>query len=115
MQGLKQEAFASLLGDSWTQRKVSALEDKEIVDDETLLIVALVLHVSIDAIKKFDESTGFNIFSNTYHDNSASIQYQFNAVDKWVSALEENKKLYERLLESEKEKVEILKKQLEGK
>ena len=29
-------------------------------------------------------------------------------IDKWVEALDENKKLYERLLQSEKEKVELL-------
>lgn len=110
MQGIKQEAFASLLGNGWSQRKVSALENKEVIDLKTLKLVAPILHVSIEAIQTFDESTGFNIFSNTYNENSASIQYNFNPIDKLVFALEENKKLYERLLKSEREKNDLLQK-----
>lgn len=42
--------------------------------------------------------------------SSISISFcTFNPIDKWLEVLEENKKLYERLLESEREKVEILK------
>jgi hypothetical protein len=37
----------------------------------------------------------------------------FNPVDKWLEALDENKKLYEALLKSEREKVAILEKMLE--
>lgn len=36
-----------------------------------------------------------------------------NPLDKMLDLVEENKKLYERLLESEKEKVELLKRMLE--
>ena len=32
----------------------------------------------------------------------------FNPLDKYIEAMEENKKLYERLLESEKQKNELL-------
>lgn len=70
-----------------------------------------------EAIKSFSEEHAINIISSTLHDNAGSINNQcslnFNPIDKWVEALEENKKLYERLLESEREKVEILKKVLD--
>lgn len=58
-----------------------------------------------------------NIFINpetfNSHDNSTSIAYQstfnFNPIDKIVELFEEKEKLYEQLLASEREKVEILK------
>jgi len=39
----------------------------------------------------------------------------FNPIDKWVEAMEENKKLYEALLKSEREKIALLEKVLAGK
>lgn len=36
-------------------------------------------------------------------------------MDKYVEAIDENKKLYERLLQVEREKVELLQKMLDGK
>ena len=51
-----------------------------------------------------------NNFFNTFHDKSGfNYQCTFNPLDRYVEAMEKNKKLYERLLESEKEKVKILK------
>jgi hypothetical protein len=38
--------------------------------------------------------------------------YHFNPIDKWIETIEENKKLYERLLQSEKEKNELLQSRL---
>ena len=35
--------------------------------------------------------------------------FTFNPIDKLVEVLEENKKLYQELLQSEREKIEILK------
>ena len=60
-----------------------------------------------------------NIISNTInnHDQSAVIQYNpvFNPLEKWLEALEENKKLYERLLKEKDEMIERLEKLLEKK
>lgn len=78
--------------------------------------MAKVLKVPVEAIKNVDQETALNIFSNTYHDNSSILEtYNFNPIDKLLEALDENKKLYERLLQSEREKNELLKKLLEGK
>ena len=48
--------------------------------------------------------------SNNRGANNGINNYQcnINPIDKWIEALDENKKLYERLLQSEKEKVELL-------
>ena len=113
MLGIKQEALAITLGDDWNQKKVSRLEEKEEIDDELLKEVANALHVTPEAIKNFDEQAAVNYF-NTFNDHSTSHvignygTYNFNPIDKWVEALEENRKLYERLLQAEKEKAEML-------
>jgi len=43
---------------------------------------AKALGVSADAIKNFNEDATFNIISNTYHDHSSSVNYQFNFIEK---------------------------------
>lgn len=112
MLGLKQEGLAYELGDDWTQKKVSLLEQKERIDNDLLEQVAEALKVPVEAIKNFDEEKANNFF-NTFNDSSTgafnNFRCTFNPLDKYVEAMEENKKLYERLLESEREKVEILK------
>ena len=120
MLGIKQEALAFELGADWSQKKISLLEQKEEVEEDLLRQVAEILKVPAEAIKMFDEEQAVNIISNTVNNNdnatgnSLYSHYPtFNPIDKWVEALEENKKLYERLLESEKEKVELLKKMLD--
>lgn len=111
---IKQEALAWELGEDWSQKRVSLLEQKEVIEQDILDKVAEILKVPAEAIKTFDEEKAINIISNnTYHDSAATIQYNFNPVDKWFEALEENKKLYERLLQSEREKVELLQKVLD--
>lgn len=70
----------------------------------------------MEGIKNFSEEAVFNIIGNTVnnHDNGSLFNYfpTFNPIDKLVELFEENKKLYERLLESEREKVELLKSKL---
>ena len=110
---IKQEALAWELGEDWSQKRVSLLEQKEEIEQDILEQVAKILKVSTEAIKNFDEESVINNI-NTFYDQSAfNFQCTFNPIDKWVEALEENKKLYERLLQSEREKVELLQKVLD--
>ena len=103
MLGIKQEALADELGDDWTQKKISLLESKESVEPEILEQVAKVLKVPAEAIRNFSEEAAINIIANTFHDQSAAYNFipTFNPIDKIIE-------LYERLLVSEKEKVEML-------
>ena len=120
MLGIKQEAFATELGEDWNQKKVSLLEQKETIEDDLLQQVAKVLKVPVEAIKNFDEKAAIS-YINTFNDSSVSHvignygTYNFNPIEKWIEALEENKKLYERLLLTEREKVELLQKILDEK
>lgn len=96
------------LGDDWNQKKISLLESKEVVDDALLEEVAKALKVSPQAIKNFDEQAAINIIGNSYHDHAYSnvnFQCTINPLERWLESLEENKKLYERLLQAEKEKM----------
>lgn len=118
MQLIKQEGLAYMLGDDWNQKKISVLEQKEEIDDALLQQIAEQLKIPVEAIKNFDEEAAFNIISNIYNNTSndtstliaSSVNYQptFNPIDKIVE-------LYEALVQSEKEKVELLQKMLDKK
>ncbi|AKD02111.1 helix-turn-helix transcriptional regulator [Pontibacter korlensis] len=119
LRGIKQEALAFELGVS--QQSVSRMEQSENVEEETLQKVAKILGVSTEAIKNYNDEAVLNIISNTFnnHDNSATLQGHiihyspsFNPIDKLMEVIEENKKLYERLLESERAQNELLKKMI---
>jgi transcriptional regulator with XRE-family HTH domain len=119
MLGIKQEALAFELGEGWTQKKVSQLEARERVEEELLAEVSKILNVSPEAIQRFNEESAINIISSTFHDNASGVNYKcemtFNPLDKLIESYEENKKLYERLLDAEKEKVAYLEKLLASK
>lgn len=109
MLGFKQEALAYELGEDWSQKKISALEQKEEIEESLLAQIAEVLKLPVDAFKNFDEEQAVNIISNTFHDEAAAYveQYkcQFNPIDKLVELHEEKIALYERML---KEKDEMM-------
>ena len=116
MMGIKQEALAHELGDDWSQKKVSLLEQKETIEDDLLKQVAAVLKVPEEAIKNFNEEAVVNIFTNTFTDfkdnaTASGLNYQctFNPIEKIVQLYDEKVALLERLLASEKEKNELLK------
>src|ERR1700733_6822308 len=105
LRGLKQDALAAELG--ITQQAISKIEQSETLEDETLEKIAKALGTTPDGVKDFNEESIFNNMNNTFHDNSilnnSNYQCTFNPIDKVVE-------LYERLLKSEQEKVELLKK-----
>jgi transcriptional regulator with XRE-family HTH domain len=114
--GMKQEALADALGDDWTQKKISLLEGKETIESDILMQVAKALKVPAEAIKNFDEEAAINNISCNFHDN-ASVNYKpvFNSLEKWIEAIEENKKLYVALLKEKDEKIALLEKILNKK
>jgi transcriptional regulator with XRE-family HTH domain len=104
LRGIKQETLAAKLG--ITQAAVSKMEQSEKVSEDKLQQVADALGVTTEAIKNFDENATIN--NNIYDQNNTVINYQFNPIDKLVEMFEENKKLYERMLESERKKSDLL-------
>ena len=107
IRGIKQDFLATELGVS--QQTISKIEQSEEVEDSTLEKIATALGITVEGIKNFNEEAIFNIIGNTYHDNSASLNYQcsFNPLDKIVQLYDEKVALLERLLQSEIEKNEM--------
>lgn len=104
LRGMKQEALALELGIS--QQAVSKLEQSEKVEDEVLEKIAKALGITVEGLRHFTEDSVFNNINN-FHDHS--IQNNFNPIEKVIELYEDKVALLERLLASEKEKVEILK------
>ncbi|WP_118953249.1 helix-turn-helix domain-containing protein [Taibaiella helva] len=119
MLGLKQDDLADKLGDDWTQKKISQLESKEQIDDAILEQVSQALHIPKETLQNLDvQEAVVNIqqnYENSHNKGSNGVHYNFNPIDEWLKALEENKVLYERLLKSEQEKVAMLEKLLQAK
>ncbi|MCS4237961.1 transcriptional regulator with XRE-family HTH domain [Myroides gitamensis] len=118
IKGMKQTTLAELLGIS--QQQVSIIENSESVEETKLESIAKILEVPIEVIKEYSDDKVMNIITNnTFQDDSSAIKNlynpTFNPLDKLVEAYEENKKLYERLLEAEKEKIAYLEKLLSSK
>lgn len=108
LRDMKQEALAQALGTN--QQAISALENSETISDEKLIDVDKALGVNVEALKNFSEEAAINYF-NSFADNSAgnfNNHCTFNPLDKLIESYEENKKLYERLLQAEKDKVDFL-------
>ncbi|MDO5636052.1 MAG: helix-turn-helix transcriptional regulator [Myroides sp.] len=111
MKGMKQETLAELLGIS--QQKMSVIENTEEVDELKLDEIAQALDVPKNAIKEYSDEKVLNIINSTFHESpfySNTVNYNptFNPLDKLVEAYDENKKLYERLLQAEKEKITFM-------
>ncbi|WP_242917362.1 helix-turn-helix domain-containing protein [Pontibacter liquoris] len=111
--GVKQATLANELGT--TQQNISRIEQEEEVDDATLEKIAKVLGVTSEAIRNFtEEGAVFHI--QNMHDNASAgagvgncnqHTFNFNAVEKIVE-------LYEALLKSEREKIEMLERMLKN-
>jgi transcriptional regulator with XRE-family HTH domain len=112
LRGFKQDYLATELGIS--QQAISKLEQSDDIEDSTLDKIAVVLGVSREAIKNYsDEAVIYNIQNNydtsvVHSGPSVNQNCTFNPLDELVKAFHANTELYERLLASEREKVEML-------
>jgi len=104
LRGMKQEALAAELGIS--QQAISKLEQSEEIEDSTLEKIASALGLPTDAIRNFNEEAVFNIIGNTFTDSSSNNNNYLCTINPLEKIIE----LYERLLASEKEKNDLLKK-----
>ncbi|WP_187444094.1 helix-turn-helix domain-containing protein [Sphingobacterium phlebotomi] len=107
LKGLKQEAVAVEMGIS--QAEYSLIENSDEVDDQIVIQIAHILNVTPELIREFNENQAFysienKVEHNTLHEHAHGIHQVFSPVEKVVE-------LYERLLASEREKIEILKSQ----
>ncbi len=98
---INQDVLAEQIGVS--QTTLSGYEKRDKLDQEILEKIAKVLDIPVEAITEVDNDSSINIFSGTWNDNAVAQNYHpsFNPIDKIVE-------LYDKLLQSEKEKVAML-------
>lgn len=120
LRDMKQEALAMAIG--VTQQTISHMENSATVEEDKLQKIAEALGVSVEAIKNFNDENLITYF-NTFNDSRGSFgafstnnhECNFNPLDKVVELFEEKEKLYERLLQAEKDKNEYLEKMVNDK
>ena len=109
MLGIKQEALAFDLGEDWNQKKISLLEQKDVIEADMLKQISAALKIPVEAFQNFDEEQAVNLISCTFSDNAMfnnRIEVQnINPIDHLTKLHEEKIALYERML---KEKDEMM-------
>jgi transcriptional regulator with XRE-family HTH domain len=109
MLNIKQEALAYDLGEDWSQKKISLLEQKDVIEENLLKQIAAILKIPVEAFQNFNEEQAINIISSTFHDTQGLINYSptfnNNPINKIIQLHEEKIALYERML---KEKDEMM-------
>lgn len=122
--GVKQSSLAEKLGT--TQQKVSRIESQRVIEKDTLLQIANILHVSPKIIEELDENPLSIVIENNHFeggsyntgiDNSGEGNY-YNTIHPLDKIMELNKQstdLFERMLAVEKEKSALLEQLLKEK
>ncbi|KAA0128239.1 helix-turn-helix transcriptional regulator [Chryseobacterium sp. SN22] len=102
MLGIKQEALAFDLGEDWNQKKISVLEQKEVIEESLLQKISGVLKIPVEAFRNFDEEQAINIIANTFQDDAVAYAEQYkctiNPLDKIIQLHDQKIALYERML-----------------
>jgi DNA-binding XRE family transcriptional regulator len=130
MVGVKQESLAEQLGPGWSQKRISLLEGKELIDDPTLREVSYKLKVSPEIIRLFSERVARECVLQSFEQrpegpvfmpaaNAAPSDTVTNAslrsvIDHSLAMAHENKRLYEELLRCERMRSAALEKLVGG-
>jgi transcriptional regulator with XRE-family HTH domain len=121
MLNIKQEALAYDLGKDWSQKKISLLEQKEVIEDNLLKQISSILKIPVEAFQNFDEEQAVNIISNTFniekdaYIGNAKPVFNINPLDELKKLHEEKIALYERMLKEKDEMMARLEKLLTNK
>ncbi|SNR34695.1 helix-turn-helix domain-containing protein [Flavobacterium sp. ov086] len=113
MLGIKQEALAYDLGEDWNQKKISILEQKEVIEDNLLKQISNSMKIPLEAFQNFDEEQAVNVIANTFNTNDNAIGLivkNNNPIEKIIQLHEEKIALYERMLKEKDEMMSMLEK-----
>ena len=116
MLNIKQEALAYDLGEDWNQKKISMLEQKDVIEDKLLKQISAVLKIPVEAFQNFDEEQAINIISNTFniekeaYIGNAKPVFNINPLEELKKLHEEKIALYERMLKEKDEMIARLEK-----
>ncbi|MFH6950017.1 helix-turn-helix domain-containing protein [Flavobacterium sp. FlaQc-51] len=102
MLNIKQEALAYDLGNDWNQKKISMLEQKDVIEDNLLKQISAVLKIPVEAFQNFDEEHAVNLISCSFSDNAMfnnKIEtFNNNPIEEIKKLHEEKIALFERML-----------------
>jgi len=129
--GYKQEYVALMLfKDESQQPKIARIEQKEVIDDETLTLFANLYKVDIQVIKKLEEDPGKMVFENNTFDlengniaigNEDVVEkdilgdnavQNINPLEEVLKLGKEKEALYERMLHDNQQLIEELRKRI---
>ncbi|OXA93789.1 helix-turn-helix domain-containing protein [Flavobacterium hercynium] len=109
MLGIKQETLAFDLGEEWNQKKISMLEQKDVIEDNLLKQISDALKIPVQAFQNFDEEQAVNLISCNFSDNAMFNNrievFNNNSIEDIKKLHEEKIALFERML---KEKDEMM-------
>jgi transcriptional regulator with XRE-family HTH domain len=106
LRGMTQDEVGTGLGIS--KQAVSKLEQSESIEDDRLEQIAKVLGVTKDGLVNFNEERVLNISTNFNEGCNVTAQSIYTFVENVNNPIEKIIELYESLLKTEREKVEIL-------
>ncbi|GAA3741510.1 helix-turn-helix transcriptional regulator [Flavobacterium ginsengisoli] len=111
MLSIKQESLAYDLGEDWNQKKISMLEQKDVIEESLLKQISAVLKIPVEAFQNFDEEQAVNLISCNFSDNAMFNNrieiFNNNPIEEIKKLHEEKIALFERML---KEKDEMMSK-----
>lgn len=109
MLGIKQEMLAFDLGSDWNQKKISMLEQKEVIEKDLLQEISNILKIPVEAFENFNEEQAVNIISSTFHKEAyianSGATFNTNPVNEILKLHEEKIALYERMLKEKEEMI----------
>ena len=107
LRGLTQDDLGHGLG--ITKQAVSKLEQSDVIENDRLIQIAEVLGVTKEGLENFNEDAVFYLTTNFNENCGVTSQVINNNVENFSNnPVEKIIELYESLLKSEREKVEIL-------
>ncbi|MBX2944067.1 MAG: helix-turn-helix transcriptional regulator [Cyclobacteriaceae bacterium] len=107
MRGLKQEGLAYELGEMWNQKRVSLLEQKEVLDPDLIGRIAEILSVPMEAITNFNEDIAIQVLGKTKESGSWN---NLNPLEEIFRLQKDVIALYERLINEKEEMIIVLEK-----
>jgi transcriptional regulator with XRE-family HTH domain len=109
--GIKQDALAAEVGMSQTM--ISRYEQKKVIEDDVIEKIAKALNVSPEFIKEMEEDPVTIIIENSNIENNTGAAGYYIAGDNVNNnPIEKIAELFEKLLQAEREKINLLEKLL---
>lgn len=106
LRGLKQEALAATLGDTWSQKRVSILESKESIATELLTCIASALDIPASALATFRSENFFATLLRTHEEPEGVTK--LSLVESLCQVHREKIELYERIAREKDCIIELL-------